>query len=65
MSVDLPAPFSPTSPWTSPARRVRSSPSSTVLPKKLLVIAVATRAFSEEVFGATAALWHASPAFVE
>ena len=54
---------------TSPARSVRSSPSSTVLPKKLFVIPVATRTFSAGLFegliGGTATLWHASLAFVE
>ena len=38
MSVDLPAPFSPTTAWISPARQSRSTPWSTSTPRKLLRI---------------------------
>ena len=37
ISVDLPAPFSPTRPWTWPARSSRSTSSSTVCPTKRFV----------------------------
>src|SRR5687768_9575593 len=38
ISVDLPAPFSPTMAWISPGRRSRSTPWSTSTPTKLLRI---------------------------
>src|SRR3954468_8013019 len=38
MSVDLPAPFSPTSAWTSPARRSNRAPSSAWTPGNVLLI---------------------------
>src|SRR5579875_4039469 len=38
MSVDLPAPFSPTSAWTSPARRSNETPFSAWTPAKDLRI---------------------------
>src|SRR5262249_4020223 len=38
ISVDLPAPFSPTSPWISPARQSKSTPASACTPGKLLTI---------------------------
>src|SRR3954453_22800283 len=37
ISVDLPAPFSPTRPWISPAASEKSTPRSAVTPPKLLV----------------------------
>jgi hypothetical protein len=37
-SVDLPAPFSPTSACTSPRRRAKSTPSSAVAPAKRFTI---------------------------
>src|SRR5438552_2464229 len=37
MSVDLPAPFSPSTTWTSPARTSRSTPSSATTPGKRLL----------------------------
>src|SRR3954462_15950489 len=40
ISVDLPAPFSPTRPWISPADREKSTPRKAVTPPKLLVISV-------------------------
>ncbi|WP_244461190.1 hypothetical protein, partial [Microbispora triticiradicis] len=40
MSVDLPAPFSPTTAWTSPADTSRSTPPSTRTPRKLLPMPV-------------------------
>src|SRR5687768_10517284 len=39
MSVLLPAPFSPTTAWTSPTRASRSTSSKTGTPKKVLVMA--------------------------
>src|SRR5882672_10199087 len=36
INVDLPAPFSPSSTWTSPARRSKSTPSSATTPGKRL-----------------------------
>src|SRR5688572_31856284 len=38
ISVDFPAPFSPTSAWTSPRRREKSTRSSAVAPAKRLTI---------------------------
>src|SRR3954469_21886943 len=43
ISVDLPAPFSPTIAWTSPARRSRSTPWRTSTPTKLLRIPCISR----------------------
>ena len=42
ISVDLPAPFSPTSAWTSPARSSKETPFSACTPAKDLVIAAAS-----------------------
>ena len=38
MSVDLPAPFSPSSAWTSPARRSKSTSSLATMPGKRLTM---------------------------
>src|SRR6516164_8795064 len=43
ISVDLPAPFSPNSTWTSPRRRSKSTPSSAITPGKRLEILVSSR----------------------
>ena len=43
ISVDLPAPFSPTSPCTSPRRRVKSTPVSAVTPPNVLPIPDSSR----------------------
>src|SRR6516162_9778642 len=59
MSVDLPAPFSPTSAWTSPGRSVRSTPRrACVGPKRLwrpdrtsMVLAKPQAALAFFVFG--------------
>src|SRR5690606_7343017 len=40
ISVDLPAPFSPMSEWTSPGRRVKSTPSRARTPGKRIVMPV-------------------------
>src|ERR1700730_13869233 len=42
MSVDFPAPFSPTSAWSSPARRSKETPRSALTPAKDLEIEEAT-----------------------
>src|ERR1022692_142117 len=43
MSVDLPAPFSPTSAWTSPSRSSKETPFRAWTPAKDLVIPAASR----------------------
>src|SRR6476620_7629823 len=46
ISVDLPAPFSPTIAWTSPARRSYDTPHSACAPENDLVMDVASRRFT-------------------
>ena len=44
MSVDLPAPFSPSSAWTSPGLRSKSTPSLATIDPKRFVIPRSSRA---------------------
>src|SRR5215831_12626570 len=43
MSVLLPAPFSPISPWTSPSKRLKETPFSACTPANALVMEFASR----------------------
>src|SRR5262249_48718840 len=47
-SVDLPAPFSPSSACTSPARRLKFTPSGACTPGKLLEMSVRTKSGSSK-----------------
>ena len=49
ISVDLPAPFSPTRAWTSPARRSNETPFKACTPANALLIPVSSRSPSETV----------------
>src|ERR1700746_3743032 len=67
ISVDLPAPFSPNSTWTSPRRRSKSTPSSAITPGKRLEMLVSSRrrllvsraasAARDSLLSATAVIW--------
>ena len=49
-AVDLPAPFSPRSAWTSPARTSNETPRSAWTPAKALVIPVASSSIGERLY---------------
>src|SRR5919112_2058380 len=51
MSVDLPAPFSPTSAWTVPVRTLRSTSRLATTPGKRLVTPVSSTATSDRAAG--------------
>src|SRR2546427_1333015 len=53
MSVDLPAPFSPTSAWTSPRRRSKRQPRSAWTPGKSLLIPSISTSRSPTASGTT------------
>src|ERR1700687_143423 len=53
MSVDLPAPFSPISPWTSPGRRSNDTPLSACTPPNDLLMFVSLSSASTEFVSAS------------
>src|SRR5262249_46195952 len=67
ISVDLPAPFSPNSAWTSPRRRSKSTPSSAITPGNRLEMLESSRrrslmsraasAARDSLLSATATIW--------
>src|ERR1700749_2570454 len=68
MSVDLPAPFSPTIAWISPARTVRSTLSSATTPGKVLRMARISRMAGPAGGGAaagTSSRWRVSVMWAE
>src|SRR5688572_23135698 len=65
MSVDLPAPFSPTMPRTWPARSSRLTSWSTRNPTKLLDSPLTFRSVRPSAVSCTRLLWHDSHPFVD